>query len=128
MMGLVGILFLLVVAYAASSNRSRVNWRTVGIAFGLQICIGAFVIYLPFGQQVLYQVSQVVSSVISFANDGIVFVFGEIGNFSQGFIFAVHVLAVIVFFSSLIERDKIVLDFMGFFSDWDTSGAGRACS
>jgi len=102
MMGLVGILFLLMVAYAASSNRSRVNWRTVGIAFGLQICIGAFVIYLPFGQQVLYQVSQVVSSVISFANDGIVFVFGEIGNFSQGFIFAVHVLAVIVFFSSLI--------------------------
>jgi len=102
MMGLVGILFLLVVAYAASSNRSRVNWRTVSIAFALQVFLGAFVIYLPFGQQVLYQVSLVVSHVISFANDGIVFVFGEIGNFSQGFIFAVHVLTVIVFFSSLI--------------------------
>jgi len=102
MMGLVGILFLLMVAYAASSNRSRVNWRTVSIAFALQVSLGAFVIYLPIGQQVLYQVSQVVSHVISFANDGIVFVFGEIGNFSQGFVFAVHVLAVIVFFSSLI--------------------------
>lgn len=102
MMGLVGIIFLLMVAYAASSNRSRVNWRTVSIAFALQVMLGAFVIYLPFGQQVLYQVTQVVSHVISFANDGITFVFGEIGNFSQGFVFAVHVLSVIVFFSSLI--------------------------
>ncbi|MDP2379266.1 MAG: nucleoside transporter C-terminal domain-containing protein, partial [Pseudohongiella sp.] len=102
MMGLVGMAFLLLVAFAASSNKRRINWRTVSIAFALQVFLGAFVIYLPFGQQVLYQITQVVSKVISFANDGIVFVFGEIGNFSQGFIFAVHVLTVIVFFSSLI--------------------------
>ncbi|MDP2285597.1 MAG: NupC/NupG family nucleoside CNT transporter [Pseudohongiella sp.] len=102
MMGLVGMAFLLLVAFAASSNKRHINWRTVSIAFALQVFLGAFVIYLPFGQQVLYQITQVVSKVISFANDGIVFVFGEIGNFSQGFIFAVHVLTVIVFFSSLI--------------------------
>jgi len=40
----------------------------------------------------------------------------------------IAVSSVSLFFSSLIERDKIVLDFIGFFSDWDTSGAGRACS
>lgn len=102
MMGLVGIVLLLLVAYAASSDRKHINWRTVGGAFGIQIFLGAFVFYIPFGQQVLYQVTQVVANVIAYANDGIVFVFGEIGNFSQGFIFAVHVLTVIVFFSSLI--------------------------
>lgn len=37
MMGLVGIIALLLVAYAASANRSRINWRTVGWAFAIQI-------------------------------------------------------------------------------------------
>lgn len=102
MTGIVGILFLLLIAYVVSGNRRGINWRTVGGAFAIQLAIGAFVIYVPFGQAALYQVTQVVANVISYANDGIVFVFGEIGNFSQGFIFAVHVLTVIVFFSSLI--------------------------
>lgn len=102
MTGLLGIVSLLLVAYALSANRRRINWRTIGLAFAIQVVLGAFVIYLPFGQQVLYQVTQVVAAIIGFANQGIVFVFGEIGNFSQGFVFAVHVLSVIVFFSSLI--------------------------
>lgn len=102
MTGLLGIALLLLIAFALSANRSKINWRTVGFAFLIQVILGAFVIYLPLGQQVLYQVTQVVAAIISYANAGIVFVFGEIGNFSQGFIFAVHVLSVIVFFSSLI--------------------------
>ncbi len=102
MTGLLGIALLLLVAFVLSANRSNINWRTVGLAFALQVILGAFVIYLPFGQQVLYQVTQAVAAIIGYANAGIVFVFGEIGNFSQGFVFAVHVLSVIVFFSSLI--------------------------
>ncbi|MAY55305.1 MAG: NupC/NupG family nucleoside CNT transporter [Gammaproteobacteria bacterium] len=102
MMALVGIALLLLVAYLCCNDKAHINWRTVGGAFAIQLLLGAFVIYLPFGQAVLLQVTQVVSNIISYANDGIVFVFGEIGNFSQGFIFAVHVLTVIVFFSSLI--------------------------
>lgn len=102
MMGLVGIIALLLVAYAASANRSRINWRTVGWAFAIQIAIGAFVLYVPYGQEKLYQVSQVVANVISYANAGITFLFGDLGNYSQGFIFAIHVLTIIVFFSSLI--------------------------
>lgn len=102
MMGLLGIFFLLAVAYAASAHRSRINWRTVGGAFAIQLFIGAFVLYVPFGQDVLYNISLVVSNVLSYANAGIVFIFGDLGNFSQGFVFAIHVLTIIVFFSSLI--------------------------
>ncbi len=102
MMGLVGIVALLLVAYAASANRSRINWRTVGGAFAIQLAIGAFVLYVPFGQDVLYSISTVVAQVISYANAGIEFLFGDLGRFSQGFIFAIHVLTIIIFFSSLI--------------------------
>ena len=102
MMGLVGIFALLLVAYAASANRSRINWRTVGGAFAIQLAIGAFVLYVPFGQDVLYSISAFVANVISYATSGIEFLFGDIGRKSQGFIFAVHVLTIIIFFSSLI--------------------------
>jgi CNT family concentrative nucleoside transporter len=48
-------------------------------------------------------VSNAVSSVLNNAQDGIDFVFGSIGTFEMGFIFAFHVLPVIVFFSSLVS-------------------------
>jgi len=102
MMGLVGIIALLLVAYAASANRNRINWRTVGGAFAIQLARGAFVLYVPFGQDVLYSISAFVANVISYATSGIEFLFGDIGRKSQGFIFAVHVLTIIIFFSSLI--------------------------
>lgn len=102
MMGLVGIVALLLVAYAASANRSRINWRTVAGAFGIQLAIGAFVLYVPFGQDVLYSISTFVADIISYATSGIEFLFGDIGRKSQGFIFAIHVLTIIIFFSSLI--------------------------
>lgn len=102
MMGLVGIVALLLVAYAASANRSRINWRTVAGAFGIQLAIGAFVLYVPFGQNVLYSISTFVADIISYATSGIEFLFGDIGRKSQGFIFAIHVLTIIIFFSSLI--------------------------
>jgi concentrative nucleoside transporter, CNT family len=102
MMGLFGIFFLLLMAYLASANRKRIRLRTVGGAFAIQLAIGAFVLYVPFGQEVLYNISLLVSNVLSYANAGIVFIFGDLGNFSQGFVFAIHVLTIIVFFSSLI--------------------------
>lgn len=102
MISLLGIAVILFVAYLASSHRRHINWRTVIGAFSIQILIGAFVLYIPFGQEVLYSISQVVAQVISYANAGIEFLFGELGRFSQGFIFAIHVLTIIIFFSSLI--------------------------
>ncbi|WP_445767245.1 NupC/NupG family nucleoside CNT transporter [Rheinheimera sp.] len=98
MMGLVGIFALLLVAYVASANRSRINWRTVGGAFAIQLLIGAFVLYVPFGKDVLLSMSAAVSNVIQYANEGIKFLFGEMGRF----VFAINVLTVIIFFSSLI--------------------------
>jgi CNT family concentrative nucleoside transporter len=99
---LVGIAILIGIAYGLSNHRNNINWRTVGGALLLQICLGAFVLYLPFGKDVLISVSGWVSNVIDYAKEGINFLFGDIGKEKMGFIFAVHVLPVIIFFSSLI--------------------------
>ena len=102
-MSLVGIVVLLAIAFAASTNRKAINLRTVGIAFLLQVLIGGFVLFFEVGKNVLASMSKAVSSVIGYANDGISFLFGSLASQDTlGFIFAIQVLPVIVFFSALV--------------------------
>ncbi|MBX2858815.1 MAG: NupC/NupG family nucleoside CNT transporter [Cellvibrionaceae bacterium] len=102
-MSLLGILSLLCIAFGLSSHRRQVNWHTVGAAFALQFALGAFALYLPQGKVVLNHASLGVSRVLSYANDGINFLFGDIGQQKLGFIFAFNVLPVIIFFSALVS-------------------------
>ena len=97
----IGILFGLGILF--SFGRHQINWRTVGFALLLQFALGGIALYFPLGVAVLEAISNAVSSVLNNAQDGIDFVFGSIGAFEMGFIFAFHVLPVIVFFSSLVS-------------------------
>ena len=99
----VGIVVLLGLAYLFSAKRKSVNFRTVSSAFALQFFLGAMVLYWEPGKDILLAVSTSLNQVFSYAEDGIIFMFGDqIGGKNLGFIFAVHILPVIVFFSSLI--------------------------
>jgi len=105
--GLLGIGILLAIAVFFSKKRQSINFRTVGWAFALQVSLGAFVLYIPFGKDVLASISGGVQKVIDSANVGITFLFGGLGTDAMfangvGFVFAVRVLPVIIFFSSLI--------------------------
>ncbi|NYR13248.1 NupC/NupG family nucleoside CNT transporter [Pseudoalteromonas sp. MIP2626] len=102
-MSVVGMFMLLAIAFAASTNRKAIKLRTVGIAFAMQVIIGGFVLFFDAGKNALASVSSAVSSVIGFANDGISFLFGPLASQDTlGFIFAIQVLPVIVFFSALV--------------------------
>ncbi|GAA6171748.1 NupC/NupG family nucleoside CNT transporter [Colwellia sp. KU-HH00111] len=105
--GLLGIGVLLTIAILLSNKRQAINIRTVGWAFALQVGLGAFVLYIPFGKDTLASISGGVQQVIDSANVGIAFLFGGLGTDAMftngvGFVFAVRVLPVIIFFSSLI--------------------------
>ncbi|MBV7314928.1 NupC/NupG family nucleoside CNT transporter [Shewanella sp. NIFS-20-20] len=102
LMSLVGVVTLLAIGYLLSNNRKAISLRAVGGALAIQAAFGGFVLYVPFGKDVLKNVSDGVSSVIGYAQNGINFLFGDLAQFKVGFIFAVNVLPVIVFFSSLI--------------------------
>ncbi|EKM6459127.1 NupC/NupG family nucleoside CNT transporter [Cronobacter dublinensis] len=109
LMGLVGMLALLAIAVALSSNRKAINLRTVAGAWLIQVAIGALVLYVPAGRKVLLAMSEGVANVIAYGNSGISFLFGGLVSDKMfevfgggGFIFALRVLPVIVFFSSLI--------------------------
>jgi len=111
-MGIVGVFVLLGLAVLLSDNRKAINLRTVGGAFAIQVAIGAFILYFPPGKELLQGLSTGVANVIAYGNEGIQFLFGDLAKFKLGFIFAVNVLPVIVFFSSLIA----VLYYLGVMS------------
>ena len=105
MTGLIGILALLGAAYALCDNRSAIRWRTVGTALALQVLIGWVVFAVPAGRDALAWLSFGVANAINAGKEGVDFLFGPLsrdGGDSIGFVFALRVLPMIVFFSSLI--------------------------
>ncbi|AXW86820.1 nucleoside transporter NupC [Lonsdalea britannica] len=109
LMSLVGMAVLILVGIMLSNNRKAINVRTVVGAFLIQICIGVLALYVPLGRQVLASITSGVGNVIGYGNDGIAFMFGGLASDKMfeifgggGFVFALRVLPMIVFFSSLI--------------------------
>lgn len=109
LMGLVGMIVLLLIAVLLSSNRKAINLRTVVGAWLIQVGIGALILYVPVGRRVLLAMSEGVANVIAYGNAGISFLFGGLVSDKMfemfgggGFVFALRVLPIIVFFSSLI--------------------------
>ena len=104
LMSLVGIFTLLAIAWLFSSNKKAINPRTVFGALLLQALIPAFVIWTDSGATTLTAISNGVQAVIDSAQTGISFVFGDLANVEKsGFIFAIKVLPVIIFFAALMS-------------------------
>lgn len=113
MISLLGVCLLPLVAWLLSTNRKAVNPRTVFGAFVIQAAIGGFVLYVPAGKQIVEVLAIGVSNILTYSQEGINFLFGGLVGESIGFVFALNVLPVIVFFSSLIT----VLYYLGVM-DW----------
>ncbi|HDI3271666.1 NupC/NupG family nucleoside CNT transporter [Vibrio cholerae] len=99
--GIIGVTVLILCAYLLSESRSAINWKTISRALLLQIGFAALVLYFPLGQTALSTLSNGVSGLLGFADVGIRFLFGDLAD--TGFIFAVRVLPIIIFFSALIS-------------------------
>ena len=101
LISLVGIVVLILCAYALSENRKAIKWRTVGGALFLQAGFAAIVLYSSIGQSMLGAMSSGVASILGFADVGIQFLFGDLAT--GGFIFAIRVLPLVIFISALIS-------------------------
>ncbi len=104
LIGIAGIVVILAIAFAFSSNRKAVNLRIVGAAFGLQVVIATIVLYWDKGRAGIEWLSNGVMAVIGFSRAGIDMVFGPLANTDiVGFSFAINVLPIIIFFSALMS-------------------------
>ncbi|MDX1507135.1 MAG: NupC/NupG family nucleoside CNT transporter [Woeseiaceae bacterium] len=104
LIGIAGIVALLAIAFAFSSNRKAIHLRVVAAAFALQAVIAAFVLYFDAGRAAIDKLAFGVLAVINYSKAGIDMVFGPLADTNVvGFSFAINVLPIIIFFSALMS-------------------------
>ncbi|MGD6941447.1 NupC/NupG family nucleoside CNT transporter [Cytobacillus gottheilii] len=103
--GLFGIIVVLGIGFLLSNNRSSIKLRTILSGLAIQILFGFLVLKWETGRSVLNWLTMRVNDIISYANEGINFLFGGIFTEQSGItsVFAFQVLPVVIFFSSLIS-------------------------
>ncbi|MDO9511352.1 MAG: nucleoside transporter C-terminal domain-containing protein [Bacteroidales bacterium] len=100
--GLLGLIVILLIAWAFSTNRKAVSWKVVGIGLLIQITLAISVLYVPFVRIFFEMGGQAFVKIIDFTRAGSEFLLGGLLNVeSYGFIFAFQVLPTILFFSAL---------------------------
>jgi len=97
--GILGLLTMLGLAYAFSSNRRAIRVKTVAWGLGLQFAFAVLVLRVDAGRQAFQKAGDAVSRLLSYSYVGSQFVFGDLGKQGShlGFYFAFQVLPTIIF-------------------------------
>ena len=137
-MSFLGIICMLVIAYAFSNNKSKIDFKLILNALLMQFGMGFLILKTSVGAAVFQSISNGVGKLYLFSEDGIKFVFGALAdsNGPWGLIFAVRVLPIIIFFGafmSLLFHLRIVqkiVNFAGYVIRplLGTSGAETVCA
>ncbi len=100
--GFLGLLTMLALAFAFSTNRRAIRVKTVVWGLGLQIVLAIFVLRLQVGQWLFANAGYWAKHLLDFSYYGSSFVFGELGKqqSSLGLIFAFQVLPTIIFIAA----------------------------
>jgi CNT family concentrative nucleoside transporter len=100
--GILGMVTMIGLAYAFSTNRRAIRYRTVGWGLGLQIAFAFLVMRWEYGRVVFEKLGAGANWLLGFAFYGSAFVFGDLGqkNSPRGFYFAFQALPTIVFIAA----------------------------
>src|SRR5580693_2798999 len=100
--GILGLLTMLSLAYAFSTNRRAINKKTVAWGLGLQIVFAIFVLKIELGRVLFQKAGDAVNRLLSYAFVGSQFVFGQLGaqGSPMGFFFAFQVLPTVIFIAA----------------------------
>src|SRR5271156_2238653 len=101
--GILGLLTMLGLAYAFSTNRRAIRVKTVAWGLGLQIAFAIFVLKIDLGRTLFQKAGNAVSRLLGYAYAGSQFVFGDLGKQGShlGFYFAFQVLPTVIFICAL---------------------------
>ncbi len=100
--GLLGIFFLIFIAYILSNNRKAIAWKTVGIGLFIQVSIAIGVLKINLVKTVFETMGGFFIKILEYTGEGTKMLLGEFGNIeTYGFIFVFQALPVIIFFSAL---------------------------
>jgi concentrative nucleoside transporter, CNT family len=114
---LFGMVVILAIAWALSTDRKAIRGRTVAWGLGLQLVLALFVLKTPIGQDVFSWVGAKITRVLNLSYVGSDFVFGALGvpgggqlpvtlgelngTAALGFVFAFQILPTIIFVAAM---------------------------
>ena len=115
LVSVLGLIVLLLLAWAMSVDRRRVDWRLLAWGLGLQVLFALFILKTPVGEAIFAGLNDVIVALLGFTTEGARFLFGNLVDnavpvsgagegavANTGAFFAFSVLPTIIFFSSLM--------------------------
>ncbi|MEL0240195.1 MAG: nucleoside transporter C-terminal domain-containing protein [Flavobacteriaceae bacterium] len=102
--GVIGILFLLGIAYLLSTHKKAIRWKTIFIGLSLQFILAFGVLRVEWVKSFFNVLGGFFTAVLEFTESGSAFLFGNLINVTEpaiGYVFAFQILPTIVFFSAL---------------------------
>lgn len=104
LLNIIGIVVLLSVLYLFSSNKNLVDKKMILKALVLQFIIAFLLVKFPLGQVMIEKVSDVVTNILSYGQEGLAFMFGSLADSGAptGAIFGIQTLGNIIFISALV--------------------------
>ena len=102
LLNILGIIVVISGLYLFSENKEKVDKKLIAKALLAQFVLVFLLVKFPLGQNIIRVVSDFVTNVLSYGFEGVTFVFGALSDDSAGYIFAISVLANIVFIAALV--------------------------
>ena len=102
--GLLGMFFLIFLAYIFSSNRKAISWKVVGTGLALQLLLAIGILQVPFIQAIFEYAGKIFVKILDFTNYGTQFLFKSMstGKIEPPLVtFAITILPTVIFFSAL---------------------------
>jgi len=96
---LVGLLVMIALAWACSSDRSKISWRIVAWGLGLQLALGVLLLKTAVGKPFFDGMNALATALQTYTDIGSRFVFGALAD--TGFSFVVNVLPIIIFMGAV---------------------------
>lgn len=101
--GLLGVIVIIGSAYLLSKDKKRIDWKLVGTGLVLQLLFALAVIYVPVVGAFFELLGKVFIRLMDFTQAGIDFLLGPYASKAGGFVFLIHSLPVVIFFSALVS-------------------------
>lgn len=119
--GLFGITVVLGIAFLLSEHKKSIKLQTILGGLAIQFIFAFIVLKWDLGKATLQKVTFLVNDIVSYANEGVSFLFGGLVSEESnlGMIFALQVLPIVIFFSALISVlyytgiMQVVIKFLG---------------
>ncbi|MFW6043947.1 MAG: NupC/NupG family nucleoside CNT transporter [Marinilabiliaceae bacterium] len=102
--GLLGMGFIILLAWIFSTNRRAISWRVVFTGLAIQVTLALAILYVPFVETLFDVVGKIFVKILSFSDEGAKFLFKslETGEIEEPLMnFAITILPTIIFFSAL---------------------------